>query len=193
MNSSNKNVFSGSLIHVLDFSTEHMDCEEYHGWLRDADVVRTLNLPKYLKKPISDFAIKQYCKKIMKSKHNRFFAIHQIDTGKFIGTCKIGSIDNYSCTADLGIMIGRKDLWGSGYATESVSLLCHIAFDLLKMRRLTAGSMSNNPGMIRVFKKLGFKVEGILRQHDRTEHGYVDHISLGCLKHEFKSLIGRKK
>ena len=89
MNSSNKDVFSGSLIHVVDFSNEHMDCEEYHGWLRDADVVRTLNLPEYLERPISDFAIKKYCKKIMKSKHDRFLQYTKSILGNSLALVKL--------------------------------------------------------------------------------------------------------
>ena len=184
---------NGRRISLKKFSNAHLECQEYHNWLRDPEVIRTLNLPDYIRTPVSVDSIRQYCSRLMDSNNNFFFAMHLTERAEFIGTAKIGSVNEFSGTADLGIMIGRKDLWGHGYATETIELLCDAAFEQLKIRRLTAGSMSNNPGMVRVFKKLGFKIEGIMRQHDRTEDGYVDHVHLGCFKCEFDEMVGKKR
>jgi [ribosomal protein S5]-alanine N-acetyltransferase len=183
----------GRRISLKKFSSVHVECQGYHNWLRDPEVIRTLNLPEYIRAPVSADSIRHYCSQLMNSSNNFFFALHLNEQSEFIGTAKIGSVNKYSGTADLGIMIGRKDLWGHGYATEAIELLCGAAFKQLKIRRLTAGSMSNNPGMIRVFEKLGFKIEGIMRQHDRTEEGYVDHVHLGCFECEFDEMVGKQR
>ena len=183
----------GWRISLKKFSSAHVECQGYHNWLRDPEVIRTLNLPEYIRAPVSADSIRQYCSQLMSSSNNFFFALYLNEQSEFIGTAKIGSVNKYSGTADLGIMIGRKDLWGNGYATEAIELLCGAAFKQLKIRRVTAGSMSNNPSMIRVFEKLGFKIEGIMRQHDRTEDGYVDHVHLGCFECEFDEMIGKQR
>lgn len=176
----------GDRIYLASFSTAHARDAGYHGWLRDPDVIRTLNIPRYLDAPVSDAEIETYCAQVMQSPSDLFFAIHWSEDDAFIGTIKAAKIDRYAGHADIGIMIGRKDLWGQGAATEAIALLCRFLFEELGLRRLTAGSMAINPGMVRVFEKLGFRQEGVFRQQDRiSETEYCDHIHLGCLRDEF--------
>jgi len=61
-------------------------------------------------------------------------------------------------------MIGRKEFWGRGYAFEAWSLLLEYAFEVLGLRKIIAGAVVGNVPSMVVLKKLGFKVEGRLRQ-----------------------------
>ena len=175
----------GARVRLVPFSRRHLEDPNYLGWLRDHEVVRTLNLPQYLEAPISFSAVEDYCRKIMQSPTDRFYAIERNEPGDFIGTLKVGTINTYAGTADIGIMIGRRDLWARGLATDAVAVACRYLFAIDGMRRLTAGMMANNPAMIRVFEKLGFQREGCFRLHDRVDDDYVDHIHLACFKDEF--------
>ncbi len=174
----------GDHVTLVEFSTLHMMDPAYRDWLRDPDVVRTLNLPRYLMCPVTDAEIDSYCEQIIASPNDLFLAIHYEDL--FAGTIKAGRIDSYAGHADIGIMIGRKELWGRGLATDAIATLCTHLFNDVGLRRLTAGSMATNPGMVRVFEKLGFRREGVFRQQDRiSDTEYCDHIHLGCLRDEF--------
>ena len=57
-------------------------------------------------------------------------------------------------------MIGDKEYWNKGYATESIKLISDHCKKKLKLRKLVAGTPSINYGMIKAFKKNGFKIEG---------------------------------
>ena len=162
----------------------------YISWLQDPDVVRTLNLPKYLEQVVTFEELKSYWRAMSNSENDLFLSIRLIDGDEFIGTAKVGHINWYAGTADIGIMIGRKDLWGEGLASEALCTLCKYLFECTKIRRLTAGVMSINPAMVRVFEKLGFRREGVFREHDRLGDNYFDHIHLGCLREEFQVLCG---
>jgi [ribosomal protein S5]-alanine N-acetyltransferase len=175
----------GRLCRLEPFTEHHLANPEYLAWLRDAEVVQTLNLPSYLEKPVSFEEVEHYCDALLESQNDLFFAIHPPDDGGFIGTAKAGHINWFSGTADIGIMIGRKDAWGQGMASDALAILCTYLFADTGLRRLTAGVMATNPAMIRVFEKLGFQREGIFRQQDRLGDEYIDHIHLGCLKDEF--------
>ena len=70
-----------------------------------------------------------------------------------IGTIKIGHIDWYTKTADIGIMIGDKNFWNKGIATKSIRTISNIAKKKLKLRKLVAGTPSINIGMVNAFKK----------------------------------------
>jgi [ribosomal protein S5]-alanine N-acetyltransferase len=170
---------------LVPFEAHHAIDPCYLGWLRDSDVVVRLNLPRYLNGAVTDEEIVSYCREKIADPDTWFFALIANDGG-FAGTVKAGPIDRYAAIADVGIMIGRKELWGQGLASEMLELLCRHLFEKQNLRRLTAGSMANNLGMIRVFEKLGFKREGLFRSHDRLGDAYVDHIHLGCLRAEFE-------
>ncbi len=175
---------AGKRVNLARFTMAHASDPAYRGWLRDPEVVRTLNLPRYLEEPVSGAEIDAYCQSLIASPNDLFMAIQ--DGEAFIGTIKAGRIDRYAGHADIGIMIGRKDLWGRGLATDAIATICAYLFEIEGLRRLTAGSMATNPGMIRVFEKLGFRREGVFREQDRiSDRDYCDHIHLGCLRAEF--------
>lgn len=176
---------SGERTYLEPFSENHLADATYLGWLRDHEVVSTLNLPRYLETPVPYEEVAEYCRNLMRSPGDLFFAIHLAGNGDFIGTAKAGHINHYAGTADIGIMLGRKDLWGQGLATDALAALCHHLFADTGLRRLTAGVMAINPAMICVFEKLGFRREGVFREQDRLGNDYIDHIHLGCLESEF--------
>ncbi|MEE2932206.1 MAG: GNAT family protein [Pseudomonadota bacterium] len=176
---------SGEKCRLRLFEAKHLEDPSYLAWLRDPEVVKNLNLPHYLETNVSFSQISAYCHSIWSSPDDIFYALHLASDDTFIGTVKAGHINWYAGTADLGILIGLRKMWGKGIASEALSLLASHLFEKAKLRRLTAGVMDTNPAMIRVFEKLGFQREGTFRQQDRLGDAYIDHIHLGCLKHEF--------
>ena len=177
----------GDKVYLEPFSPDHRDDPRYLGWLHDYEVIKTLNLPAYVAEPVPYELVAAYCDRLINSDTDLFLAIHDQRDDRFVGTIKAAHIDWYAETADIGIMIGEKSVWGHGIATDSIRLLCTYLFSSMKLRRLTAGAMSINPAMIAVFEKLGFQREGCLRDHDRHENGYCDHIYLGCCNGELAS------
>ncbi len=179
-------VLAGDRVRLIPFAKRHLEDPSYIAWLRDRDVVAGLNLPRYWLGDVTDEEIRTYGLGKIADPSTPFFALTVSDRDRYIGTVKAGPIDFYSGTADVGIMIGDKPSWGQGLATEAISILSYYLFTELGLRRLTAGSMATNPGMIRVFEKLGFKREGLFRQQDRLGDAYIDHIHLGCFPDEFR-------
>jgi len=175
----------GEKCRLRPFKATHLEDPLYLGWLRDPEVVKNLNLPHYLETRVSFSQISAYCHSIWNSPNDIFYALHLANDDTFIGTVKAGHINWHAGTADLGILIGLRKMWGKGIASEALSLLASHLFEKAKLRRLTAGVMDTNPAMIRVFEKLGFQREGTFRQQDRLGDAYIDHIHLGCLEHEF--------
>ncbi|HAA91893.1 MAG TPA: hypothetical protein DCS82_08485 [Rhodospirillaceae bacterium] len=177
---------SGRVTKLICFSATHRDDPSYLEWLRDYEVIKTLDLPAYVAEPVSQETVADYCDRLMNSSNDLFLAIHDCEDDQFIGTIKAGHINWYALTADIGIMVGDRTRWGRGLARDAIHTLCHYLFNDVGLRRLTAGAMAVNPAMIHVFEKLGFKREGIFRDQDRFEDGFCDHIHLGCFAEELK-------
>jgi ribosomal-protein-alanine N-acetyltransferase len=180
-------VIDGERCCLVSFSSQHRDHPEYLSWLRDVEVVRTLNLPHYVETPVQLSEVVAYCDALMNSKTDLFFAILDREDDRFVGTIKAGRIDRFTGTADIGIMIGCRERWNKGLATDAVKSLTQDLFQRLELRKLTAGTMACNPAMINVFERLGFKREGLFRAQDRIGDAYFDHIHLGCFRNEFVS------
>ena len=171
---------------MIPFGAEHRDDPDYLAWLNDREVVRTLYLRDYLD-GVSYEMVAGYVDDMMASEHNLMLALYDLKDSKFVGSIKAGHIDWDARIAEIGIMIGAKDYWGRGLATDSIYTLSRYLFEQAGFRRLVAGAMSINGGMIAVFEKLGFRREACFRQHDRIDDGYCDHIYLGCFRDELTS------
>lgn len=181
-------VLEGAKVNLQPFGEQHLNDPSYLAWLHDHDVIRTLYLRDYLKKPVSFVEVSEYVTRLINSETDLFLAMHDTCDGQFVGTVKAGHIDWDASIADIGIMIGNRSVWGRGFASDAIYTLCRFLFEELAFRRLTAGAMGINGAMIHVFKKLGFQQEGVFRDQDRTEDGYCDHVYLGCFASELISL-----
>ena len=76
-------------------------------------------------------------------------------------------------------MIGEKSYWGKGIATLSIKLAKEYSKKKLHLRKLTSGTPIKNIGMIKAFKKNGFKMEGIRKKQLLIDNKYCDHILFG--------------
>lgn len=80
-----------------------------------------------------------------------------------IGTIS-AAIDKRNSVADMGILIGRKDLYGQGYATEAWAAVMQWLFNR-GIRKIECGCMSVNLGMREVAIKCGMQIDGGRKGH----------------------------
>jgi [ribosomal protein S5]-alanine N-acetyltransferase len=181
----------GEKSYLVPFEDKHINDDNYMNWLRDYEVVKSINRLDYIC-PIDFDSVKEYCTNVIKSQNDIFLAIYFKEEDRFIGTIRINNINWYTRVADIGILIGDKNYWGKGIAKDSIFAVSKYLLETLGIRKLTAGLMDINPAMQKVFEKLGFKVEGIMRKTDRFEGKYIDHIYMGCFQEEFNINFNKK-
>ena len=163
-----------------------MNNPNYIRWLKDNEVVKYLGRPEYFK-DVDIEEIHKYYNSIISNKYIKFYAVYFIPDNKFVGTAKISLSNSYNeeyDIADIGIMIGDRNYWGKGLATMILSSISIFAVNSLKVRKLTAGAISENIAVIRSFQKIGFKIEGVLRKKIYLNGEYLDHVLLGCFYEE---------
>ncbi|MDB5397105.1 MAG: N-acetyltransferase [Rhodospirillales bacterium] len=82
------------------------------------------------------------------------------------------SLEGDRSSGALGYWLG-EDYWGQGYATEAAVAMIGFAFDILKLKEVTANALPDNLRSIRVLEKAGLRHVG--RQvEDTVERGRVD-------------------
>ena len=98
--------------------------------------------------------------------------------GAHVGNIKLGGIDRVHRRGDIGLLIGDRDSWGKGIATEAIGLVTRFAFDQLGLNKVTASCYEPNEGSRRAFLKAGFVEEGRRLAHFFCDGQFVDCIQL---------------
>ena len=150
--------------------------DAYYRWMNDPEITQYLE-SRFA--PNSMETLQEYVRNFLGNKDNIFLAIVLKENHKHIGNIKMGPIDWFHRLADIGVMLGEKDTWGKGYASEALSLLSEHAFRTLNLHKLTAGCYKPNEGSLRAFQKAGFETEGVKKEHRFSNGNYVDAILLG--------------
>ena len=63
--------------------------------------------------------------------------------------------DEDNASADIGILIGDKSLWGKGIGYHSWCMLMNYLLDMPNVEMVTGGCDTKNLGMLSLFRKLG--------------------------------------
>ena len=147
---------------VLETLTPANMSDDYIAWLQDPEILKYLEIrhSKQTREKIITFV-----QSMLESDDNLLMGIFLQDGKKHIGNIKLGPVHKIYPRADIGIIIGDKNSWGKGYASEAIDTLCRIAFETLGLRRVQAGAYASNGGSIKAFEKVGFKKEGVLKDH----------------------------
>lgn len=180
----------GKVCFLQEFAKENLYDPKYFAWLRDLNVMKNIYRLEYLL-PIQFAEIENYVIKLIESKNDAFFAIYLKENSDFIGTLKIGHIDWRAGIGDLGIMIGEKKYWGKSIGKDAMSISLRYCFDVLGLRKITAGTISNNIAFKKSAESVGFKIEGVLRKQIFLCGEYFDHLFFGLFKDEFKPYEGQ--
>jgi len=157
--------------------------EEYLDWILDPEVSRYLEVGRF---PMSEKDLTAWIESFNDPTKAMAFAIVDEATNLHIGNITLHSIDWVHRTAEMGTMIGNRQFWGKGYATEARSLLISCAFERWGLRKLTVGNVEGNIASISSNKGLGFQEEGRLRDQVFVDGKYHDVIRLGLLRNEFR-------
>lgn len=163
---------------------------EYMNWLNSKKINQFLE-SRFTKHSIVD--IENYIKKMNHDADIIFLAIIRKDNQKHIGNIKLGPINWDHKYAEIGIMIGDKNSWGKGFASEAIKLISDFGFNTLKLHKITAGIYEVNIGSIKAFLKAGFFIEGIRFNQFFLKGKYVNHILLAKMKNFDKNSINKLK
>jgi len=78
------------------------------------------------------------------------------------------------------------DYWGQGLMTEAMTAIVQYAFDVMKVNRIEALVSPRNKGSQRLVRRLGFRREGVLREHDYYDGEFTDDFLFALLKRDWQ-------
>lgn len=159
------------------------DAPNFVRWFKDREVIQhTLR-----QEPISMREELRFIRKVRREKNHAVLSIFN-ENRVHIGSTglKLFPADR---GANFGIIIGKKDEWGKGYAGEAIKAVGDYVFKKLKYNRLDLNFFTDNKRARRAYEKAGFKLEGIMRQRhwDKTKRVFRDEGVMSILREEWHS------
>ncbi len=160
------------------------DAPRFVKWLNDKEVHRFLQAHDRRLTLSKERKWISQNKKDSKVKKN--FTIETLER-RHIGSVSL-DINVPNRRAVFGIVIGDKKYWNKGFGTDAGKTMINFGFKKLKLHRIELDVMVYNPRAIKVYKRLGFKLEGRLREHNAYQKRFYDVLHMSILDREWKGM-----
>lgn len=121
--------------------------------------------------------------RVFEDQNRKIFSVY-IQDGEHIGEAQL-VIEWALQEAQLFILIGRKDLWHQHYGTMALIHLLDQAYENYELHRVWADVPEYNEHALRMFRHLGFVLEGHLRKTHRKDDKWYDSFAMGLLTDEY--------
>jgi len=150
-------------------------------WINDRESV----LRNSAYRPVGEAQHRAWFESVQQRADTVIFAVRLVGDGRLIGSCQLHGISPVHRSAELQIRLGEPAHRGQGYGTEAVRLLLEFAFKDLNLNRVYLHVFGTNLAAIRVYEKVGFAREGLLRKAAYIDGAYVDVLVMGILREEY--------
>jgi [ribosomal protein S5]-alanine N-acetyltransferase len=104
---------------------------------------------------------------------------------RLIGKCGYNEWRKVHRRGDVSYILAR-DCWGRGIVTEAVSAVLDYGFDHMDLHSVEAGVTPGNVASAKMLEKLGFRLEGHLRESYWAEDRFVDSLIFSLLQRDWK-------
>ncbi len=110
------------------------------------------------------------------------------ESGQLIGTIGFRELNLPARSATVFITIGDQAHWDHGYGTDALITFARFLFTQWNLHRLSLDTWDGNVRALKAYEKVGFQIEGRLREARYVLGEYRDAIQLGLLRDEFLAL-----
>lgn len=156
-----------------------IDIENKVKWINNSNNNKYLhyNLPLERKKT-SEWYLANVCN------NNRYDAVIEVD-GIAVGLIGLLNIDYKNLKAEYYITLGEENYKGKGISYKASLLLLEYAFSELKINKVYLYTEVDNIPAQRLFEKVGFKKEGLLKEDLIYNGRKVDRFFYGITANEY--------
>ncbi len=182
----NSYLFTGHLVHLAAINVE-TDAELFARWDRDTEHMRLLDADPH--RLMTAKQIKAEIEKEAAESQEIQFAIRTLADDRLIGFVALDGISWAHGDSFIGIGIGDRAYWGRSFGTDAMRVLLRYAFTELNLYRLSLNVFSYNTRAIRTYEKVGFVVEGRMREALLRDGQYHDLIFMGILREEWQRSV----
>lgn len=129
-----------------------------------------------------------YIRRTLASTSDVVFSIEEAATGRYLGQTGIHQIHERSKVARLACIIAAKPDMGRGHGSGAIRLVLDHAFGPLGLHKMWLMVFRSNERGRRIYGKLGFIEEGVLREEYFHDGGWKDMVRMSMLAREWAAL-----
>ena len=157
---------------------EPEDVPVLHAWAQDPDTIR-FNESRY---PPSLQAMRPRAELHPTYDHARLAVVDR-ESGALVGDVALHTMDPESRSGFIGLLIGPEHR-GRGYGTDATRAICRFGFDMMNLHRIELDVYAENARAIRCYEKVGYQMEGRLRDAVFKFGKYQDILRMSVLEGE---------
>ncbi|MGE3538595.1 MAG: GNAT family N-acetyltransferase [Candidatus Tectimicrobiota bacterium] len=164
-------------LRLVPFTAAHLT-PRYVAWLNDPEVVR-YSEQRHHRHTLH--SCRMYWQALQETPHY-FWAIetHQAEPGH-IGNLT-AYVDPVHAVADLGILLGARQVWGRGYGAEAWMASCNYLLGPAGLRKITAGTLAVHTAMLGVMRRAGMVEDGRRCRHMLWDGAEVDVVHMALFR-----------
>jgi RimJ/RimL family protein N-acetyltransferase len=112
------------------------------------------------------------------------FSVVELATGELAGEAVMSGIDLHNRHAEIGLVL-RPACRGRHLGTDVVRVLCHYGFTIRGLHRIQITTLADNHAMITAAVRVGFVLEGTMRETAWLDGAFADGVTLSQLSGEW--------
>ncbi len=168
---------------------DESDVDNIMTWVNDPEI--TGNIAAFSGRAFTRDDELAYVRRTVASTSDVVFSIEEAATGRYLGQTGIHQIHERSKVGRLACIVAAKGDHGRGYGTGAIRLVLDHAFGTLGLHKAWLMVFRHNERGRRIYGKLGFVEEGILREEYFHEGGWFDMVRMSMLAREWPELRDR--
>lgn len=181
-------MIQGELVSLRPISAS--DLPAMRGWFDDPDTMKYWGFPR-------PFISERQFEDDLSTRFSRFesegYFMILDPNGDPIGRIDYDTLDIRNRSCELGILIGEEHARNKRYGSDAIVALLHHLFRDRNLHRVWLTVLAWNERAIRAYRHVGFREEGVLRDHRYVDGEYVDELQMSMLRHEFDSLFPQSR
>ena len=159
---------------------------DYLTWVNDPTVTKFLDVGAV---PTNLVTLQRYVEKLGESPDHVFLAIIRKEDDRHVGNIKLGPINWVHRRAYLGLLLGDPSSRGKGLGGEAIELVLEHGFRTLNLHRIELGCYAAHSAAVALYQKLGFTIEGRIREEYYKQGLHHDIFKFGMLYREWVARV----
>lgn len=147
------------------------------------------NLKSMTCRPVKERNQSEYIEMCQRQKRNKDLFVAGVfhkETDELVGKVSIFDYNTRNKSVEVGYYIIDK-YRKLGYAYETLRIICDLLFLKLSLNKVYAQTGDFNKGSKALLERVGFKVDGILREHHELDGVFYDDYIYSFLRSEWSS------
>jgi RimJ/RimL family protein N-acetyltransferase len=145
------------------------DIDEMYEFIEDNEIASNFIFTRY---PSSKEGLGKFITKSWGNHNDIHFAITN-EENKYVGTVSLKNINYVDRNAEYAIVL-RKNFWGKNYAFEATKQIVEYGFQRINLHKIYLNVLSSNIRANKFYEKVGFKREGVFKEHLYVNGKYED-------------------